>query len=121
MFANTGSTWPDVIVAGHRRHAEQRLGIRPAAVRCQHPLVGQKRRALHEKHRERRKTNVGHPIAGVAARPLVGQLAAPLSQRRNVSFQPFHTELESRFVPLAKSFFSPCSQNENRWCLFASL
>ena len=66
---------PDAVVARNSRHTGQGLCVRTAPLRRQQAPMRRKRRALHEKHRKRRKPDVAHPIARVAARTLVGQRA----------------------------------------------
>ena len=63
---------PDMAVARNPLHAEQRPGASAPRLRRQQALMRQKRRALHEKHRKRRKPDVSHGIARVASRALVG-------------------------------------------------
>ena len=58
----------DVIVGGNPADAEQRLAVGAAVAFLHRALIGQKRRALHEEHRERRKTEIGG--RDVAAPPL---------------------------------------------------
>jgi hypothetical protein len=92
-------------------------------------LMGQKRRALHEKHRERCNPDVRHPIATVRPRPLVRQRTATAPQRSNKGVQRLHPNLESqirfrrnRKIPgrpptKRKSASTPRRQNEN-CCMF---
>src|SRR5271156_6116473 len=55
-------------VGGNPADAEQRLAVGAAVAFLHRALVGQKRRALHEEHREGRKTEIGG--RNVAAPPL---------------------------------------------------
>ena len=75
---------PDVIVARNPRHPEQGLRVRTLPRRRQQPPMRQKRRALHDKRRKRHQTDIAHPIARVAARPLVRQRRAPIRQHANI-------------------------------------
>jgi hypothetical protein len=102
----------DVVVARDRRQAEQGVGVRAPARRRHGALVGEKGRALHEEHRERRERDIRHAIAAVAPGALVRQPAAALAQRRDMAFEPFHTQLESQLSPCAKRSFP---QNESCW------
>lgn len=63
------------------------------------PLVGQKRRALHEKHRKRRQGDVGHGVMAILPAPLIKQTRADRPQRR---YQAVHTELESEAPRIVK-------------------
>src|SRR5258706_7978769 len=58
---------PNVIIARDFGHPEQRLAIRspmPRPLR-QMPLMGEKRRALHEEHRKRRHADIRHRVLAV--------------------------------------------------------
>ena len=50
-----------MVVGGNLLHPEQRMAIRFAVSWLEPPLVGQKRLALHEKHRE----NAESPISAI--------------------------------------------------------
>jgi hypothetical protein len=73
----------DVVVRGDRRHAEQRLAVRPAVSLRLCPLMPKERRASHEEDRESRQADVGHRVVAVTPRPLalVRQTGADLAQR----------------------------------------
>jgi hypothetical protein len=59
------------------------------------PLMGEERRALHEKHRERCHADVGHDVLAVLPTPLVRQTRTGLPQPRYEVLERAHTELES--------------------------
>ena len=63
----------DLAVAGDFAHAEQCLAVRTALTGLQMPLMGQKRRALHEERREPGQSEIGHVVGRVPTPPLVGQ------------------------------------------------
>jgi hypothetical protein len=86
---------PDVVVAGNRRHPQQGLRVRPPATLRQRPLMRQKRRALHEKYRERRKPDIGHRIPTVAPGSLIRKSIAQIPKGRDVSLKQPHRQLES--------------------------
>ena len=73
----------DVVVGGDRRHAEQRLAVRPTVPLRQRLLMPKERRASHEEDRKRRQTNVRHCVVAVAPRAsaLVVQTGADFAQR----------------------------------------
>ena len=56
---------PDMVIARYLLHAEQGLAVRASPARRQHLLMRKKRRALHEKHRERRHPDVRHRVGAV--------------------------------------------------------
>src|SRR5258706_4544664 len=77
---------PNVIIARDFGHPEQRLAIRspmPRPLR-QMPLMGEKRRALHEEHRKRRHADIRHRVLAALTTAPVRQpragLRAPPSQ-----------------------------------------
>jgi hypothetical protein len=72
----------NMVVARNPRHPEQRLAIRAtvAVPLRQLPLMGQERRALHEKHRKRRHADIGHRVMAVFPTPLVRQTRTGLPQ-----------------------------------------
>ena len=59
------------------------------------PLMGQERRALHEKRRKRRHADIGHNVLDVLPAPLVRQTRAGRPQPRYKVFDRSHTALES--------------------------
>jgi hypothetical protein len=71
----------DVIVSGDFVDLEQALAVRLATPRFQQALVGEKRRALHEKYRKRSQADIAHAIADIVARALVGKLFADAAKR----------------------------------------
>ena len=64
-------------------------------------LMGQERRALHEKHRKRRHADIGHNVMAVFPAPLVRQTRTGRPQRRYKVLQRAHMELESDSRPPA--------------------
>jgi len=118
---------PNVIIARDLGHPEQRLAIRspmPRPLR-QVPLMGEKRRALHEEHRKRRHADIRHRVLAVLATASVRQSGAGLTHPRYQALKRPHTQLES-----AAPRFEHCrnasrfnlshlptqdSQNENCW------
>src|SRR5271157_5296482 len=62
---------PNVIVAGDFGDAEQAGAVGAAMPLLELPLMCQERRALHEKHREGRHSDVAHAIGRVHAQALV--------------------------------------------------
>ena len=73
----------DVVVGGDRRHAEQRLAVRPTVPLRQRLLMPKERRASHEEDRKRRQTNVRYCVVAVAPRAsaLVVQTGADFARR----------------------------------------
>jgi hypothetical protein len=57
----------DVAVTGDAAHPEQGVGVGAAVPGRKLALVGQKRGALGEEHRERGQAEVGHGVGGVVA------------------------------------------------------
>ena len=94
----------DVVVGGDRRHAEQRLAVRPTVALRQRLLMPKERRASHEEDRERRQTDVRHCVVAVAPRAfaLVGQTGADLAQRPDHVCNGAHPALESMIEPADK-------------------
>src|SRR5271169_864964 len=70
----------------------------PVPVR-QMPLMGQERRALHEKHRKRRHADIGHVVTAVFPAPLVRQTRTGLPHCRYEVLDRAHTGLESDSSP----------------------
>ena len=87
----------NVIVGGNSADTEQRLTVGAALALLQRALIGQKRSALHEKHRERRKTEIGD--LDIAATPLsrVGKSRTNGLQAANEGGQELHPNPESEF------------------------
>jgi hypothetical protein len=87
----------DVIVGGNTADAEQGLAVGAAMAFLEAALIGQKRRALHEEHRERRKTEIGG--RNVAGPPLaqVGKSRADGLQLGEKRWQEQHPNPESDF------------------------
>jgi hypothetical protein len=84
-------------IAQDRGHAEQGLTVGSALSFLQRPLVREERWTVHEQHRERRQTDVGHAVFPVAG------LALTLSGR------PAQTSFNSQIRP-AKAFTAASSQ-----------
>src|SRR6202789_3681569 len=61
---------PNMRIRWNGGDAEQGLAIRPPVALFQTALVSQEGCASHEKHRERRKADVGHGVLAVAERPV---------------------------------------------------
>jgi hypothetical protein len=70
----------DVVVGGDFGDAEQAGAVGAAMAFLEVPLMRQKRRALHEKHREGRHADVGHGIGRVRAETLVRKPVQTASQ-----------------------------------------
>jgi hypothetical protein len=87
----------NMIVARNLRHPKQRLAVRAtvAAPVLQVPLMGQERRALHEKRRKRRHADIGHDVMAVFPVPLVRQTRTGGPQPRYQDVDRSHTALES--------------------------
>ena len=67
-------------VARDFAHPEQRLAVRSTLAGLKMPLMSQKRRALHEKRRERGQREIRHVVNRVLASPLVGKGPAATAQ-----------------------------------------
>ena len=91
----------DVIVTGDPLHLEQGVAVGPPTpgALLQSALVGQERRALHEKDGKRRHANINHGVAHIFALAPVKKTGAGLAQCPNQALQDLHRQLESR--PLA--------------------
>jgi hypothetical protein len=85
----------DVVVAGDFLQTEQAGAIRPPVPLQQALLMGEKGRALHEEHRERRHADIADPIGSVAPAPRVGKALATPAQGAEQGFQAVHTWGES--------------------------
>jgi hypothetical protein len=88
---------PNVIIARDLGHPEQRPAIRspmPRPLR-QVPLMGEKRRALHEEHRKRRHADIRYRVLAVLAAAPVRQPGAGLAHPRYQALKRSHTQLES--------------------------
>src|SRR5882757_2625871 len=96
-------------VGRDRGHAKQGLTVRPAVSLGQCSLMTQERRASHEKHRERRKANVGHRVFAVTAWPfaLVREAGANVLQLGDQGLQDRHEAIESKIVPRRQAKSSP--------------
>ena len=68
---------------------------------CQSALVGQERRALHEKDGKCRHADIDHGVAHIRAPAPVKKTSAGLAQRPNQAPQDLHGQLESRSDHLA--------------------
>ena len=119
----------NMVVARDLNHPKQRLAVRAtmAVPVRQVPLMGQKRRALHEKRCKRRHADIGHDVMDVFPAPLVRQTRTGRPQPRYKVLDRSHTELESDSprpancpnTPRFNLSHSPQSpalrQNENCW------
>jgi hypothetical protein len=87
----------DIIVGGNSADPEQGLAVGATLAFLQPALIGQKRRALHEKHRESRNAEVGN--LDIAATPLsrVGKSRTNGLQASKKGGQDLHTNPESDF------------------------
>ena len=105
----------DVVVGGDRRHAEQRLAVRPAVPLRQRLLMPKERRASHEEDRKRRQTDVRHCVVAVAPRAfaLVGQTGADLAQRPDHVCNGAHPALESTIEPTAQEKTTACCGSQS--------
>jgi hypothetical protein len=85
----------DIIVGGNPADSEQGLAVRATLAFLQRSLIGQKRRALHEKHRESRNAEVGN--LDIAAAPLsrVGKSRTNGLQAGKKGGQELHPNPES--------------------------
>src|SRR6266852_3660726 len=102
---------PNMVVARNLRHLKQRLAVRAtmAVPVGQVPLMGQERRALHEKHRKRRHADIGHEVMAVLPTPLVRQTRTGRPQPRYKVLDRSHTALESDSRPPAYCQIAPDS------------
>jgi hypothetical protein len=82
-------------VARDLAHSEQCLTVRTALAGFQMPLVSQKRRALHEKRRERGQGEICHVIGRVLASPLIGEGPAATAQGIEKAVLNGHMPVES--------------------------
>ena len=87
----------DVIVGGNFLDPEQGLAIGAALAFLQGALEGQKRGALHEKHREGRQAEIGHGDIAAASLPGVRKGGANGFQTRQKGRQKLHPDGESFF------------------------
>ena len=71
----------NMIVAGNLGDRKQALAIRTPMAMFQPPLMRQKRRALHKKHREGGHPDVAHPIGRIGSATLVRKPVQASSQR----------------------------------------
>jgi len=79
--------------------AEQGLAVRAAVAFLQPPLERKEGRALHEKHRERRQTEIGHGDVPAPTLARVRKRGANGLQARQKRRQNLHPQGES-FLPL---------------------
>src|SRR5258708_5733902 len=88
---------PNMVVAWDLNHPKQRLAVRAtmAVPVRQVPLMGQKRRALHEKRCKRRHSDIAHDVMDVFPAPLVRQTRTRPPQPRYTLLERSHTELVS--------------------------
>ncbi len=95
----------DVIVGGNFGDAEQAAAVGAAMTRLEVALMGQKRRALHEKHREGRHSDVTHAIGRVQAKTLVGKPVQAASQESEQRIERSHTHHESQYGVFVNPLF----------------
>src|SRR5260370_34079714 len=88
---------PNMVVARNPRHPKQRLAVRAtmAVPVRQVPLMGEKRRTLHEKRCKRRHADIGHDEMDVFPAPLVRQTRTGRPQPRYKVLDRSNKELES--------------------------
>jgi hypothetical protein len=88
----------NMIVAGNLGDREQARAVRASMPKLEPPLMRKKRRALHEKHRERRHPDVAHSIGRIDPATLVRKAIQASSQRTEEGFKGPHplTESDSR-------------------------
>jgi hypothetical protein len=96
---------PNVIVAGDFGDAEQAGAVGAAMPLLEPPLMGQERRALHEKHREGRHSNVAHAKRRVHAKALVRKPVQAASQRLKQGIERTHARHEPHSRVLANPLF----------------
>ena len=85
----------NMIVAGNLGDPEQALAVRAAMAMLQPPLMREKRRALHEKHRKCRHPDVAHPIARIDPATFVRERVQASSQCVEQANQGLHSGIES--------------------------
>ena len=115
---------PDMVIARYLLHAEQGLAVRASPARRQHLLMRKKRRALHEKHRERRHPDVRHRVGTVRAAATIRQAGADPFQFRQQVFQYFHATVEPQADSQTQVLSQPRvngSHPSNRKCDSAAL
>ena len=93
----------DVIVRRDLLHAEQARAIRALPPTLKRSLMGQKRRALHEENRKRRKTDIRHRVLTIATSPLVLKGRAHLSQRTDQVIKNSHPHLRIQETKLVQT------------------
>lgn len=108
----------DIGVGWNGGHAEQGLAVRPAMSFGERALMAQERGASHEKHRERRETDVGQGVFTITARSLapIRQTGADSFQLSDQGLQGRHRGIESKIAPRrqAKSSRIPAESEETR-------
>jgi len=82
-------------VAGDFAHPEQCLAVRTALAGLQMTLVRQKRRALHEKRRERGQREIRYVVGRVLSPSLVGKRPAATAQGIEKTILEWHVAVES--------------------------
>src|SRR5271154_5108949 len=98
---------PNVIVAGNTLHSQQGLAIRPTVSDplANLTLMRQKRRALHEKRRKPRQSDIPHRKLRVLPPPLVRQARAGPSDTLDQIIETAHRIVESELDPKHKGLF----------------
>src|ERR1700759_22079 len=96
---------PNMIVAGDFSDAEQTGAVGAAMPLLEPPLMCQERRALHEKHREGRHSDVAHAKGRIHATPLVRKPVQAASQRPKQGIEQTHAPDESHSRVLANPLF----------------
>ena len=91
----------NMIIAGNLGDPEQALAVRAAMAMLQPPLMREKRRALHEKHRKCRHPDVAHAIARIDPATLVRERVQASSQRLEQANHGAHLAIESENRTLA--------------------
>src|SRR5215831_19846904 len=86
---------PDAVIRGDLGDIEQGLAIRTGMVVFKPPLKIEKRRALHEKRRERCHPEIGDPIARIRPATRVGQPFQASAQQTQEAPKYRHPLLES--------------------------
>jgi len=90
---------PDLIVLGDLVHTEKALAVRTSVSLLKPPLMGEKRRALHEKRRERRHAEIRHPVLSVRSRAVIRERAHALPQCIEQGLDRLHPRSESDSSP----------------------
>src|SRR5271155_298176 len=97
----------NVIVGGNMLHTQQGLAIRPTVSDpfANLTLMRQKRRALHEKRRKPRQSDIPHQKSRVLPPPLVRQARAGPSDTLDQIIEKAHRIVESELRPKHKGIF----------------